>query len=420
MFHMCQKGMCQKALQSSFVAHCNFTVKKATVFKTLGADAQVICKLINSVKGDLELQIRDLGTRLDTMNGEINNATLLANQAIQNNNVLEGQIQDLKNENMRLKQRVLLQESYSKKYNLKFYNIVETPGETHRDLQSKLHNVLGLLDIDMSRFYIDNFHRLPKEGNGPRPVIVKFISFLDRELVWNSKGRLYGRSNVYIREHHPVEIENNIRRLLPIRRAAKEQGLNVKMHVDKLVVNSSTYTVNNLHQLPENLRPENVACRKEDKFLFFFSGACPLSNFHESKFQVEGVHYINGEQFLQKKKADFFGDRETGNKIMLSKNPREIKALGSQVKDFSEESWQTVAPDTVKEGLHEKFAQNPHLKKFLVETKDLTLVEAAKNDVFWGIGKGLYDKDILQDRKSWGSNYLGCTLMEIRDRLKSS
>ncbi len=48
--------------------------------------------------------------------------------------------------------------------------------------------------------------------NGPKPVIVKFASFLDRQIVWNNKHKLPGCTlNVFIKEHFSQEVESNIK-----------------------------------------------------------------------------------------------------------------------------------------------------------------------------------------------------------------
>ncbi len=74
------------------------------------------------------------------------------------------------------------------------------------------------MELDSARFCIDTIHRLPSNGHGPRPVILKFIFKLDRDLVWSKKALLgKSQSPVYIREHFDEITEKNIRKLLPIR-----------------------------------------------------------------------------------------------------------------------------------------------------------------------------------------------------------
>ena len=63
-------------------------------------------------------------------------------------------------------------------------------------------------------------------------------------------------------------------------------------------------------------------------------------------------------------------DVETANKIMATTDPRTIKALGREVKNFKADFWDKVKFDVVYNGCKEKFTQNEKLKKVLMETGD--------------------------------------------------
>ena len=73
-----------------------------------------------------------------------------------------------------LQERLLQMERYSRKYNLRFFNILEDSGE---DCIKKLQSVLS--DDLAIETTIGNAHRIggPRNGNGadPRPIIAKFI-----------------------------------------------------------------------------------------------------------------------------------------------------------------------------------------------------------------------------------------------------
>ena len=65
-----------------------------------------------------------------------------------------------------------------------------------------------------------------------------------------------------------------------------------------------------------------------------------------------------------------------------------------------------------------KFSQNEDLKKFLLATGDLILVEASPWDAIWGCGTGP-DDDTTFDPKQWqGENLLGKALMKTREFLR--
>ena len=71
-------------------------------------------------------------------------------------------------------------------------------------------------------------------------------------------------------------------------------------------------------------------------------------------------------------------------------------------------------------GLKAKFEQNQDLKTFLLNTKNMMLVEASPHDKFWGVGMSMRNKNIWK-KKSWlgySKNQLGILLMELRSNLK--
>lgn len=83
--------------------------------------------------------------------------------------------------------------------------------------------------------------------------------------------------------------------------------------------------------------------RKEDLYEISKPGkttkAC-LSQWYPCKFTVNGIHYNSAEQFMMAEKARIMGDEETRKKILASTDPKEIKALGREVRNFDESIWQ--------------------------------------------------------------------------------
>lgn len=114
---------------------------------------------------------------------------------------LEKQVHVLTLDNNKLWQQVPDAESYSMKYN--FFNIPDEQHETPNILMDKLASVLQVLDLELSKIHINNLQMLPSTWRGLKPVIVKFVSFLDRNLVWSHKQKLVSSNlGVFIREHH--------------------------------------------------------------------------------------------------------------------------------------------------------------------------------------------------------------------------
>ena len=90
---------------------------------------------------------------------------------------LEGKVPELEN-------KLLLQEKQDGKYNLLFYGITEEPNE---DIEDKLKNIfLKNLKLDygrVSNIYFAHGHRIPTESPGPKPIILRFAQYSDRDLV---------------------------------------------------------------------------------------------------------------------------------------------------------------------------------------------------------------------------------------------
>lgn len=152
-----------------------------------------------------------------------------------------------------------------------------------------------------------------------------------------------------------------------------------------------------------------------DNFVFFYGG--PFSQWHRSKFTLDGVTYNTAEQYMMAMKADYFGDADTLAKILKSKDPSEQKALGRQVSNFDAEAWNAVSRGFVYKANMAKFS-DPALKQIILSTGNKELVEASPYDKIWGIGLG-QDNDDRFDKTKWrGTNWLGEVLMKVRKDLR--
>ena len=155
------------------------------------------------------------------------------------------------NEQIRQESELTRQSIYSRRWNLLFFKINETEGESCN------HLVRGILktDLEIEESRVDNMplcgvHRLGKKrpnADQPRPIIVRFTCRADRDFVWRQRRILEG-SSIRIAEDLPFhirEIRKNF--LVPALKKAK-QVANTKASIvgDKLVVNGHRYTFNNI------------------------------------------------------------------------------------------------------------------------------------------------------------------------------
>lgn len=119
-------------------------------------------------------------------------------------------------------------------------------------------------------------------------------------------------------------------------------------------------------------------------------------------------------------KAALFSDTATLELILEENtnpdtNPGVIKALGRKVMPFDQDEWVAHREEIVYLGSMHKFEQNEELKKTLLETGELILVEASPLDRIWGIGFG--EKRAMEVTERWGLNLLGKALMRSREEL---
>ena len=132
----------------------------------------------------------------------------------------------------------------------------------------------------------------------------------------------------------------------------------------------------------------------------------------------DGNTYNCAEQYMMAAKARVMGDTKTLAQILACDyNPTAIKQMGRRVTPYSEEKWVAARLECVTHGNFLKFSQNAKLRKVLMQTGDLTLVEAAPSDRIWGIGRSVND---AAAGASWqGQNLLGKALMAARAMIES-
>ena len=142
-----------------------------------------------------------------------------------------------------------------------------------------------------------------------------------------------------------------------------------------------------------------------------------FSQWYPTPFVAGNITYLTAEHWMMAKKALLFGDEVQLENILTSDSPAQAKKAGRAVKNFDAAVWQQNAYRFVVEGNRLKFSQHPALRQYLIDTKDVIIVEASPFDPIWGIGT----KDHQTDPFKWrGTNLLGFALMEVRASLKEN
>jgi ribA/ribD-fused uncharacterized protein len=157
--------------------------------------------------------------------------------------------------------------------------------------------------------------------------------------------------------------------------------------------------------------------RRTARFTFFFRPEAPFSQWHPARFELDGHVFNCAEQYMMYGKAVLFADAEIAAQILESSVPRQHKALGRKVHNFSDAVWKANREKIVADGSRAKFTQNTELRQALLETAGTELVEASPFDRIWGIGLAASDAR-AEDPKQWrGQNLLGKILTRLRDEL---
>ncbi len=393
--------------------------------KCLNEKMDDLSTAVKGIKNTVETLTKSVQHACDTAQDAKNTADMAMNKAngvkldlTQVENVqqkLEGKIHSLNEHILRL-------ECQSRRSNLKIDNVPERPNETPSDTEYIFRDILHNMGMpDVNRIKIERCHRTGPKGEKPRTIIVKFNWYGDRDEIWANRRYLKG-SDYWMREDFPAVYEDRRRALLPYLQAAKrdQRFKKASLHVDKLSLNGKLYSIDQVDQLPDGLKPSQIATRSANGITLFFRKESVLSNFHPAHFKVDNVDYNCSEQFYQAKKAEFFGDDETMSKIMATDNPLQQFRLGRNVKGYAndKDNWYSgPAVKTMEQGTAEKFRQNKHLADALVATGDNLLAEASPTDTFWGIGFNLYHAHAVEKSRWTGQNKLGDILTNLRSTL---
>jgi hypothetical protein len=374
---------------------------------------------ITEMKKEITTELIEIKESMAFRDKQCQEAVANSQTALEETIKLKGKILSLESELEREKNKRVRLETELRSKNLIMMGVKEYPiGKNEEDIQATtkqtIFDIFGEIDIA-----IDVCYRLGKASSKntdhhPRPIMVKFQNQMSRDLIWRNKHKLKG-TQIHIKEDIPEEIERNVRKLVPILKAARKMDLKSNLTRDTLTIAGEKYHVNNLDRLPKQLQPSELATKESESHIFFWGQDSKLSNFNtDFPFNIGSTKFTSIEQYYTCRKADHFNDNMAKQKILNTENPAECKKI--RIAGFNETQWQRVAPAIMKEGLYAKFMQNESLKLYLLKTKEKTLCEASPRDKYWGIGMGLHDKDLL-DKRKWGKNVLGKILMELREEL---
>ncbi len=120
-----------------------------------------------------------------------------------------------------------------------------------------------------------------------------------------------------------------------------------------------------------------------EQILFYGGGFNCFSNMSSYAVELDGILFMTSEHAYQYTK---FSDIEIKKKILDSRSGYEAKMISIQYKDSALSGWDEIKLEVMEKILRNKLAQHPHIKKKLIESFDREIIEASKDDDFWGWG----------------------------------
>ena len=180
-----------------------------------------------------------------------------------------------------LKNRLIKLKDYSRRENLRFYNIPDNSGESNEECSCKVMEVLTELGAVSENIMFHAIHRTgnpnyaassnsaankeepteSREGTSrpprPRPILVRFVSRMDSDWIWENRKKLMKSSrfsSVFIDKDLSPESAKQRGKLRAAYKKAKELDIGrVFIKSKNLTVNSTVYSVDNL---PDFLLPQ--------------------------------------------------------------------------------------------------------------------------------------------------------------------
>ncbi|MES9884418.1 MAG: hypothetical protein ABW185_26525 [Sedimenticola sp.] len=201
---------------------------------------------------EIRRDVKTMNCKFDTLEKSVNDLKLDNTLLRQQNAVLTEKVETLSH-NVEDVQKASLEherkteklEAQSRRENLKFHGIAEDRDES---CEEKVRHYLSDIGVDETSISIDRAHRLPGRST-PRPIIVKFPLYKDRETVFksfkqhrrNPDNASGAASGIRVTEDFPARVIKHRTGLYPFMKEKLDANCTAFLRYDKLVVDGVTY-----------------------------------------------------------------------------------------------------------------------------------------------------------------------------------
>ena len=208
---------------------------------------------------ELEKENKNLQESLNTAHADIDDLNSSSTATCATLEIHAKNLEDLNAKIKHLECRNIRLEAYTRRENLKVFNVPEGKGEStsaEDQLRKVMRDKLKIPEEDIKEIRFERVHRIPARKNTshgqdvkPRPIIAKFSFFQDKEYVWSFVKNLKN-TNISIGNDYPREIDEIQKTLYPILKKAKQKKQTAYFKVDKLIINGQIYRGEETINLP--------------------------------------------------------------------------------------------------------------------------------------------------------------------------
>ena len=318
------------------------------------------------------------------------------------NKILESQNRDMNRRIGNIEQHLALLDHGNKRRNILIDGVPESVNENTTDIAV---DILSALDADINGQSIEYSQRVHRPGAKVKPILVVMKSLSQRDNLMKKKGSLkahHNMANIWLNDDPNNLIRKQKLENKSIVKCAIKQGYDAKQRGHGVVVNGRYFSRENLEQLPEKIKLHNTRTRVTENAVGFQGKQAPLSNMHKCTIEMDGIKHKSAEHTIQYKKVMLEDMKELAQKIWDTDCPYTAKNMGDSA---TIPIWNDVGVDIVADVMREKFKQNPHLRKILMDTGTRTIVECTP-DRKWGAGISVESK-LLETGKWPGQNITG-------------
>lgn len=368
-----------------------------------------IQKDVEEIKGSFQ----ELQASLEYTQGQLEDARGEIEDLKETQKEMKSEMGDMEHKIRFLERRLEGQDKQHRRENVVIKGL---PEEKEEDCSKVVNDLFSRLGV--GPYHLQRCHRLGqarKEGNTPRPILVRFVSLQDKLTVMGKRAGLKG-TKTFIQDDIPHLMEQTQSQLRPIVQFLRSEhpGKQVGILDDKIRFDGKLYSHDKLHLLPINL--SGVGLKISDDHVYFAGEHTPLSNLYSCELVIDGGKYSSVEQYYQQRKCLSKNHPDIADKVMSVNNPRESMAIGKAVKVDAE--WcRAQGKAILLKALRMKLQQVPAFKDLLKENKGKRFAEATLHP-HYGIGHGMGEIRKKGGIVEWsGGNIMGGLLDHIASDL---